>query len=268
MTPDLNRFSLEGRVALVTGAGRGIGFSFAKALAEAGATIVINDLRKETAEEACHAIETAGGRVSPAVLDVTDFDAIGPMVDGIVAEHGRLDILMNNAGILIRAPIETHDMAAFCRVIDINLNALYAMARECARPMKAQKSGRIINTGSVMSVSSRPGVISYVAAKHGVVGLTKGLAAELGPDNITVNAIGPGYILTEMNRHVLGTEFEQKVVERTPLARWAHPDELTGAAIFLASDAASFVTGHVLMVDGGMTTNAILVPTQDLGAAS
>ena len=268
MIPDLSRFSLEGRVALVTGGGRGIGLAFAKALAEAGATLVVNDLRKDIAEEACHAIEQTGGRATPAVMDVTDFDAIGPMVDGIVAEHGHLDILMNNAGILIRAPIETHDMNAFTRVIDINLNALYAMARECARPMKAQRSGRIINTGSVMSVSSRPGVISYVAAKHGVVGLTKGLAAELGPDNITVNAIGPGYILTEMNRHVLGTDFEHKINDRTCLARWATPEELTGAAVFLASDAASFVTGHLLMVDGGMTTNAILVPTLDLGVAS
>lgn len=261
-------FSLDGQVALVTGAGRGIGFAFARALSAAGATVYINDLSRDVAEQACREIEAAGGTARPAIFDVTDFDGLDVHVDAIVAEAGRLDILMNNAGILIRAPLEDHGLPDFTRVIDINLNAVYAMARSCARPMKAQGRGRIINTGSVMSISSRPGVISYVAAKHGVLGLTRGLAAELGPHNITVNAIGPGYILTEMNRHVLGTPFEQVVIDRTPMARWAEPEELTGTAVFLASDAASFVTGQLLMVDGGMTSNSLLVETQNLGASS
>lgn len=265
---NLDRFSLEGRVALVTGAGRGIGFSFAKGLAEAGATVVVNDIRAEAAEEASSAIAAAGGKSDALAFDVTDNATAAKAVDTLVERHGRLDILMNNAGILIRKPVETHDMDDWQRVININLSSLYGVARECARHMRKQKYGRIINTGSVMSVSSRPGVISYVAAKHGVVGLTRGLAAELGPDGITVNAIGPGYILTDMNKHVLGSDFEQQVIDRTPLARWADPHELQGAAIFLASDAASFVTGHVLMVDGGMTSNALLVPTADLGLAS
>lgn len=264
----MNSFSLDGNVALVTGAGRGIGFAFAQALAAAGATVYVNDLSQEAADAACAEIAASGGTARPAVFSVTDFDNLDAHVDAIVAEAGRLDILMNNAGILIRAPIEEHPMADFGRVIDINLNAVYAMARACARPMKAQGRGRIINTGSVMSISSRPGVISYVAAKHGVMGLTRGLAAELGPHNITVNAIGPGYILTEMNRHVLGTPFEQAVIDRTPMARWAEPEELTGTAVFLASDAASFVTGQLLMVDGGMTSNSILVESQNLGASS
>ncbi|WP_323038934.1 glucose 1-dehydrogenase [Gemmobacter sp.] len=264
----LDSFRLDGQVALVTGAGRGIGLSFARALAEAGAHVVVNDLRPDVAEAACHTILAAGGKASPAVFDVTDFAALDSHVDAIVAAQGRLDILMNNAGILIRAPVEDHAMPAFARVIDINLNAVYAMSRACCRPMRAQGRGRIINTGSVMSISSRPGVISYVAAKHGVLGLTRGLAAELGPHNITVNAIGPGYILTEMNRHVLGTPFEQVVVDRTPMARWAAPEELTGTAVFLASDAASFVTGQLVMVDGGMTSNSLLVESQNLGASS
>lgn len=266
--PILDTFGLQGRVALVTGAGRGIGLAFARALAEAGAHVVVNDLRSDVADDACHAIAAAGGKATPAVFDVTDFAALDSIVDGIARSHGRLDILMNNAGILIRAPIEDHAMPEFARVIDINLNAVYAMARACARPMRAQRHGRIINTGSVMSISSRPGVISYVAAKHGVLGLTRGLAAELGPHNITVNAIGPGYILTEMNRHVLGTPFEQAVIDRTPMARWADPGELTGTAVFLASDAAGFVTGQLLMVDGGMTSNSLLVESQNLGASS
>ncbi len=268
MSSPFSQFSLEGQVALITGAGRGIGFAFARALAAAGAHVVINDLDSAIAETACQTIRDAGGKASPAVFDVTDFDNLDAIVDTIVADLGRLDILMNNAGILIRAPIEDHAMPDFNRVININLNAVYAMARACARPMRAQGRGRIINTGSVMSISSRPGVISYVAAKHGVMGLTRGLAAELGPDNITVNAIGPGYILTEMNRHVLGTPFEKVVTDRTPMARWAEPEELTGTAVFLASDAASFVTGQLLMVDGGLTSNSLLVETQNLGASS
>ncbi len=268
MASDLSQFSLAGRVALVTGAGRGIGLAFARALARAGAHVVVNDLRPEVAEAACDSIRAEGGTASPAVFDVTDFDGLDAQVDRIVSNLGRLDILMNNAGILIRAPIAEHGMDDFNSVITINLNAVYAMARACARPMQAQGRGRIINTGSVMSISSRPGVISYVAAKHGVLGLTRGLAAELGPDNITVNSIGPGYILTEMNRHVLGTPFEKAVIDRTPMARWAEPEELTGTAVFLASDAASFVTGQLLMVDGGMTSNSLLVESQNLGASS
>ncbi|MCH4810560.1 SDR family NAD(P)-dependent oxidoreductase [Vreelandella neptunia] len=268
MTVNLEQFSLEGRVALVTGAGRGIGLAFAKALAKAGAHVVINDLHSDIAEEACHSIEREGGKATPAVFNVTDFDGLDASIEEIVSSLGRLDILINNAGILIRSPIEDHTMPDFMRVIDINLNAVYAVARACARPMKAQGRGRIINTGSVMSISSRPGVISYVAAKHGVLGLTRGLAAELGPHNITVNSIGPGYILTEMNQHVLGTPFEKTVTDRTPMSRWAKPSELGGTAVFLASDAASFVTGQLLMVDGGMTSNSLLVEPQSLGASS
>lgn len=268
MSQVLNAFSLEGQVALVTGAARGIGFSFAKAMAGAGAHVVINDLNPDAAEAACSQISADGGKASVAAFDVTDFHKLDEQIDGIVADLGRLDILVNNAGILIRAPIEEHDLPDFKRVIDINLNAVYAVSRAAARPMKEQGRGRIINVGSVMSISSRPGVISYVAAKHGVLGLTRGLAAELGPHDITVNAIGPGYILTDMNRHVLGTEFETIIRNRTPMARWAEADELTGTAIFLASQAASFVTGQLIMVDGGLTSNSLLVESENLGRSS
>lgn len=261
-------FSLDGRVALVTGAGRGIGFALARGFAEAGARVVVNDVRAESATAAAETIVRAGGEATGLAFDVTDTEAVEAAVDGIVAEHGRLDILMNNAGILIRKPIELHDMDDWNRVIGINLSALYGLSRAAARHMKAQDYGRIISTGSTMSVSSRPGVISYVAAKHGVVGLTRALASELGPHGITANAIGPGYILTDMNRKVLGTDLERVVIERTPLARWAKPEELQGAAIFLASDAASFVTGQIIVVDGGMTSNVFLTDSVDLGMAS
>ncbi len=269
MTTGTELFSLKGRVALVTGAGRGIGFSFAKGLASAGAHVVINDINADNANAAVESLEASGWSAEAVTFDVTDTPAVAAAVDGIVERNGRLDILMNNAGILIRKPVESHDMDDWNKVISINLSSLYGVARECIRHMRKQKYGRIINTASVMAISSRPGVISYVAAKHGVVGITRGLAAELGSCGITVNAIGPGYILTDMNKKVLGTgTFEQQVIDRTPLARWAEPDELMGSAIFLASEAASFVTGHVLMVDGGMTANAFLTESADLGVAS
>lgn len=265
---NLSMFSLEGRVALVTGGGRGIGFSLAEGLAQAGAMVLINDIRPEAAEEAAEAIKSQGGQAFPLPFDVTDEVGATAAVDAAVQAHGRVDILMNNAGILIRKPIESHGMDDWNRVIGINLSSLYCMARICAPHMRKNGFGRIINTGSIMSISSRPGVISYVAAKHGVLGLTRGLAAELGEHGITVNAIGPGYILTKMNEKVLGTKFEQQVIDRTPMKRWAHPDELQGAAIFLASEAAGFVTGQIIMVDGGMTSNSLLSESLDLGDAS
>lgn len=187
----------------------------------------------------------------------------------IVARHGALDILMNNAGIIIRRPIETHDISDWDRVLAINLTSLYALAREATRHMRKRRYGRIINTASVMGLSSRPGIVSYVAAKHGVVGMTKALAAELGADGITVNAIGPGYVATEINKATMADQrFNRLVIDRTPLGRWASPDELAGPAVFLASSAAAFVTGHVLMVDGGMSATVFQAESADLELAA
>ena len=262
-------FSLAGMIALVTGAGRGIGFSIARGFAEAGATVVINDINAAAAEAAAAELRDAGYQAEASPFDVTDYTAGRTAVDGLVARHGRLDILMNNAGILIRKPVETHDMSDWDKVIGINLSSLYALAREAARHMKAQGFGRIINTASLMGISSRPGVVSYVAAKHGVVGLTRALAAELGTAGITVNAIGPGYIETEINKATLADgKFHKLVVDRTPLGRWASPDELAGPAVFLASPAANFISGHVLMVDGGMSATLFQTESVDLGLAS
>lgn len=262
-------FGLSGRVALVTGAGRGIGLAFAQGLASAGAHVVINDILEKNAKAAAEDLRNRGWSAEALAFDVSNIDRVRASVDDIVARHGRLDILMNNAGILVRKPIEPHEMEDWDRVIGINLSSVYSLARECARPMRRQKYGRIINTSSVMGVSARPGVVSYVAAKHGVIGLTRAMASELGPDEITVNAIGPGYFLTEINKKVLGTgAFEQQVIDRTPLGRWAEPKELMGSAIFLASEASSFITGHTLIVDGGMTANAFLAQSVDLGVAS
>lgn len=262
-------FSLEGRIALVTGAGRGIGYSIAHGFAQAGATVVINDVSPEAAESACESLRAEGLKAEPQPFDVTDHPAGAAAIDAIVSRHGKLDILMNNAGILIRKPVETHEIADWDKVIAINLTSLYALAREATRYMRRAGYGRIINTASLMGISSRPGVISYVAAKHGVVGITRALAAELGAFGITVNAIGPGYIETEINKATLADgRFHKQVVDRTPLGRWAAPDELAGPAVFLASAAAGFVSGHVLMVDGGMSATLFQPEIADLGLAA
>ncbi len=269
VTPPPEAFSLEGLTALVTGAGRGIGFSIARGFARAGARVVINDIRAETAEAAAAELRAAGHAAEAMPFDVTDHKAGAVAIDAIVARHGRLDILMNNAGILIRKPVETHDVSDWEKVIAVNLTSLYGLAREAARVMRRQGGGRIINTASLMGISSRPGVVSYVAAKHGVVGLTRALAAELGAFGITVNAIGPGYIETEINKATLADgKFHKLVVDRTPLGRWASPDELAAPAVFLASPAAAFVSGHVLMVDGGMSATLFQTESVDLGLAS
>jgi len=262
-------FSLAHQTALVTGAGRGIGFSIARGFAQAGARVVINDIRPDAAEQAAASLREFGHAAEALPFDVTDHAAGARAIDTIVERHGRLDILMNNAGILIRKPVQTHDLSDWDRVIAVNLTSLYALAREAARVMRQQGGGRIINTASLMGISSRPGVVSYVAAKHGVVGLTRALAAELGAFGITVNAIGPGYIETEINKATLADgKFHQLIVDRTPLGRWASPDELAAPAVFLASPAAAFISGHVLMVDGGMSATLFQTESVDLGLAS
>lgn len=262
-------FSLEGQTAIVTGAARGIGYSIARGFAEAGAKTFINDINPKAAEEAVKSLRDLGLDASALPFDVTDHDAASNAVDQIAAQYGQVDILMNNAGILIRKPIETHDMADWDRVLSINLSSFYNLARSASVHMKKKNFGRIINTASLMGISSRPGVVSYVAAKHGVVGLTRALAAELGPFGITVNAIGPGYVATEINKATMADQhFNKLVIDRTPLGRWSSPDELAGPAVFLASKAANFVTGHVLMVDGGMSSTVFLVPSDDLGLAA
>ena len=268
VTPHLS-FSLRGQIALITGAGRGIGFSIARGFAEAGATVFINDISATAADAAVKTLRDGGLSAEPAPFDVTDHAAGTAAIDRIVAQHGKIDILMNNAGILIRKPVETHDMEDWEKVMAINLTSFYALSRAATRHMRKAGYGRIINTASLMGVSSRPGVVSYVAAKHGVVGITRALAAELGAYGITVNAIGPGYIATEINKATLSdSHFNQTVIDRTPLGRWASPDELAGPAVFLASPAAGFVSGHVLMVDGGMSATIFQVASQDLGLAS
>ena len=248
-------FRLEGRVALVTGAARGLGSAMARALADAGAHVVLNDIDAAALTATCETFRANGLAAEASVFDVTDGPAVHAAMTALAGRHGQLDILVNNAGIAVYKSAADHDDAEWARVIDVNLTALHLVAREAGAVMSDARGGRIINIASVLGLLSRPGVASYVVAKHGVVGLTRVLAGELGPRGITCNAIAPGYFETEMSE-TLGADkaFHAMISERTPLKRWATPAELAGPVLFLASDAASFVNGHVLVVDGGMTS--------------
>ncbi len=252
-------FSLEGKVALVTGASYGIGYAIASSLAAAGAKIVFNDINQEAVDKGLASYAADGIEVKGYVCDVTDEAAVYAMVAQIEAEVGSVDILVNNAGIIARVPM--HEMSAdhFRKVIDIDLNGPFIMAKAVLPAMMKKRSGKIINICSMMSELGRETVSAYAAAKGGLKMLTRNIASEYGEYNIQCNGIGPGYIATPQTAPLRepqadGTPhpFDSFILAKTPAARWGNPADLAGPAVFLASEASDFVNGHVLYVDGGI----------------
>jgi gluconate 5-dehydrogenase len=246
-------FDLTGKVALITGATQGIGFALSRGLAQAGARVVINARSAEKLERAVATLTQEGLTVSGRCFDLTNPEQIRTKVREIEQDYGQIDILVNNAGIQHRMPLENFDEAVWQDVLNTNLTAVFLVTKQVVQGMIARKSGKIINICSLMCEMARPTVGAYTAAKGGVKQLTKAMAVEWAKHNVQANGIGPGYILTEMNRPLIDdAKFNAWVCGRTPAGRWADPSELVGAAVFLASRASDFVNGQIIYVDGGI----------------
>lgn len=253
------KFSLKGKIALITGASYGIGFAIASAYAQSGATIVFNDINQELVDKGLKAYKDAGIAAHGYVCDVTDEAAVNAFVAKVEEEVGVIDILVNNAGIIRRIPMTEMSAADFRKVIDVDLNAPFIVSKAVIPSMIKKGHGKIINICSMMSELGRETVSAYAAAKGGLKMLTRNICSEYGKYNIQCNGIGPGYIATPQTaplreRQPDGSRhpFDSFIVAKTPAERWGTPEDLTGPAVFLASDASDFVNGHILYVDGGI----------------
>ena len=259
MNSFINKFSLEGKIALVTGASYGIGFAIATAFAEAGATIVFNDINQDLVNKGLAAYAEKGIKAHGYVCDVTNEEAVQATVAKIREEVGIIDILVNNAGIIKRIPMLEMKAEDFRKVIDVDLNAPFIVSKACIPGMIEKGHGKIINICSMMSELGRETVSAYAAAKGGLKMLTRNIGSEYGKYNIQCNGIGPGYIATPQTaplreRQADGSRhpFDSFILAKTPAERWGDPEDLQGPAVFLASDASNFVNGHILYVDGGI----------------
>jgi gluconate 5-dehydrogenase len=249
----LKLFDLTGRTALITGSSRGLGRAFAEGLAAAGARVILNGVNAARLDQAAADLRDRGFDVLTSAFDVTDEAAIKTAFAQFDAEGVAIDILVNNAGIQFRKPMLELETADWQRVIDANLTSAFVIGREAARRMAARGHGKIINIGSVTSELARATVAPYTVAKGGIKMLTRAMAAEWGEKGIQSNAIGPGYMITDMNEALIANpEFDAWVKARTPMRRWGRPEELAGTAIYLASAASNYVSGQIIYADGGM----------------
>jgi gluconate 5-dehydrogenase len=253
-TGNRNPFDLTGRVALITGAYRGLGFAIARGMAAAGAHVILNGRNADALAGAVSVLAGDGLAAHPVVFDVTDAQAVRQGIAAATNLTGPIDILVNNAGIQRRHALVDFPQHDWDDIIATNLTAPYLVSQAVMPGMIEGKRGKIIHIASLMSELARPSVVPYTAAKGGVRQLTRGMAVELAPHNIQVNAIAPGYFATEMNRALLDdAPFDAWVRKRTPAGRWGQPDEIAGLAVFLASSAANYITGQMIMIDGGMS---------------
>ena len=250
----LSQFDLTGKRALVTGSSRGIGFGIAEAFAGAGAEIILNGRNPETLGEAAAKFAENGHTIKALAFDVTNEESVEDAIAHAENEIGPIDILVNNAGMQHRSPLEDFPLDKFRQVVDTNLTSAFLVGKAVARGMIARKRGKIINICSVLSALARPSVAPYAASKAAIANLTRGMAVDWAKHGLNVNGIAPGYIATEMNEALLANQdFNSWIETRTPMGRWGNPAELGGAAVFLASEASSFVNGHILYVDGAFT---------------
>ena len=256
MQPEaMHLFDLTGKRALITGSGQGIGLALAIGLGRAGATVVLNGRHADKIEHAAEDLLAHGIAVELAPFDVTDHKAAAAGVALIEAKHGAIDVLVNNAGIQRRAPLEDFPVETWRELMRTNLDSVFFVSQAVARHMIARKRGKIINVCSVQSELGRPSIAPYTASKGAVKMLTKGMCADWAPHGLQVNGIGPGYFATELTKPLVeDCQFTEWLCKRTPAGRWGKVEELTGAAIFLASAASDFVNGQILYVDGGMTS--------------
>jgi gluconate 5-dehydrogenase len=245
-------FDLTGRIALITGSSRGLGYAMAQGLAEAGATVILNGQNAENLATAAAEFTAQGFTAHTSQFNVTDSAQVKAEVARITAEIGAIDILINNAGINFRQPFAEYDEDQWRHVIDVNLNGVFYVSKAVVPSMIERKSGKIIHIASLMSDSSRKTISAYTASKGAVKQLTKAMATELAEHNIQVNAIAPGFFKTDLNIPLMNNpEFNSWVIRRTPAGRWGEPPELRGIAVFLASAASTYVNGQTIYVDGG-----------------
>ena len=254
MSDVLKQFDLSGKLALLTGSSAGIGLALARGLAGAGAAVVLNGRRAAPLAEAAAQLRAQGATVHTLDFDVTDATAVTRAVARIEAEIGAIDVLVNNAGMQKRAPLQDFEQADWQRLMRTNLDSVFIVGQAVARQMIPRGRGKIINVCSVQSELGRPNIAPYTASKGAVKMLTKGMAIDWGPHGLQVNGLGPGYFKTELNQALVDNpEFSAWLIGRTPSRRWGDVEDLVGAAVFLASDASRFVNGHILYVDGGVT---------------